>query len=118
LALKQKVKRLLDKTTVDERLAGHARRIAAGTTVDDKLVSAARQMKQEIRKNIAKSVLAAFGFMIALVWRDVVKEAVTRLVETLSLNGDGYVFTLVTAVVTTVICVAGIIYFSRWSEKQ
>jgi hypothetical protein len=116
--MKKKIKSVLDKTSVDDRLVSGARRVASKTTVDDKLFSAAKRVKQEIRKNIAKAVLAAFGFMIALVWRDVVKEGVNKLIAMSALNGDGYMFTLITAIVTTGICVVGIIYFSRWSEQK
>jgi hypothetical protein len=115
---RKRLKRVLDKTSLDDRLISGARRVASKTSVDDRLLSGVRKVQQEIRKNIAKSVLAAFGFMIALVWRDVVKEGVDRLIAWSNLNGDGYLFTLITAFVTTVICVIGIIYFSRWSEKQ
>ena len=116
--VRKHIKRVLDKTSIDERLVSGARRVASKTTVDDKLLSGVKKVKQEIRKNIAKSVLAAFGFMIALVWRDVVKDGVGRLITYSDLNGDGYIFTLITAVVTTLICVIGIIYFSRWSEHK
>ncbi len=116
--MKRKIKRVLDKTTLDDKIVSGARRAAAKTTVDDMFLSAAKRVKRDVRKNIATAVLAAFGFMIALVWRDVVKEGVEKLIEYSKLNGDGYVFTILTALVTTLICVVGIIYFSRWSEKK
>ncbi len=112
------IKKILDKTSIDDKLLSGARRVASKTTVDDKLFSGVKRVKQEIRKNMAKSILAAFGFMIALVWRDVVKGGVERLITYSNINGDGYMFTLITAVVTTIICVIGIIYFSRWGEKK
>ncbi len=115
--MKKKLKKMLERTTLDDRLVAGARRIADKTTVDDRLFSAAKKVKHEIRKNIAKAVLAAFGFMIALVWRDVIKEGVNKMVEFMGVIGDGYTFTLITALVTTIICVFGIIYVSRWSEK-
>lgn len=115
---RKRIKKVLDKTSIDDRFVSGARRVASKTTVDDKLLSGMKKVKQEIRKNISNAILAAFGFMIALVWRDVVKGGVERLITYSNLNGDGYMFTLITAVVTTLICVIGIIYFSRWSEKK
>ncbi len=111
------VKKVLDKTTIDDRLAARAREVADKTTVDDKLLQASRKLNKEIRSNTGKAILAAFGFMIALVWRDVVQGGVQKLIDYLSLSGDGFAFQVITAVITTVICVLGIIYFSRWSEK-
>ena len=111
------VRKLLDKTSVDEKIAEKAKALADKTTIDDKLFSASARLRKEIRSNTAKAILAAFGFMIALVWRDVVQEGVNRLIEFFSMSGDGFTFQIITAVITTIICVIGIVYFSRWGEK-
>ncbi len=95
-----------------------AKKILDKTSVDNRLIGASKRLKEEVRKNMATAILAAFAFMIALVWRDVVQQGVNKLVEYLHLQGDGYTFTVITAVVTTVICVFGMVYFSRWSEKK
>jgi hypothetical protein len=116
--MRKRVKRVLDKTTVDDKVAGGVRTVADKTTIDDRILQASKRFHQEVRKNIATAILAAFGFMIALVWRDVVKDGVTKLIEYSNLNGDGYTFTVITAFITTILCVIGIIYFSRWSEKK
>ena len=99
-------------------MANVARRALDRTTIDDKFLDASRKLRNEIRKNMATAILAAFAFMIALVWRDVVQQGVEKLVEYLNLQGDGYTFTVITALFTTIICVLGIVYFSRWSEKK
>ncbi|MCK4714071.1 MAG: hypothetical protein KAT35_00730, partial [Candidatus Aenigmarchaeota archaeon] len=78
--MRKKVRKMLDSTTLDDRLASSARRVAEKTDVDDKIFAASKKMHQAIRNNIGKAVLAAFGFMIALVWRDVIKEGVNKLV--------------------------------------
>ncbi len=116
--MKKRVRKVLDSTTVDDRISGSVRSVADKTTIDDRIFHASKKFQHEIRKNIATAILAAFGFMIALVWRDVVKDGVTKLIEYSNLNGDGYTFTIITAFITTIICVIGIIYFSRWSEKK
>jgi hypothetical protein len=116
--MRKGVKRVLDKTTVDDRIAGGVRKVAEKTTLDERLIYGARRVQHEVRKNIATAILAAFGFMIALVWRDVIKEGVTKLVGYMQLNGDGFMFTIITAFVTTIVCVLGILYFSRWGEKK
>jgi len=51
------------------------------------------------------------------VWKDVITQGVAALIGLLNLAGSGYIFTFISALITTVICVIGIIYFSRWSEK-
>jgi len=95
-----------------------AKKVLDRTSVDDRFIEASKKLKEEVRKNMATAILAAFAFMIALVWRDVVQQGVGKLVEYMNLQGDGYTFTVITAVVTTIVCVFGIVYFSRWSEKK
>jgi hypothetical protein len=116
--MKRVARKVLDSTNIDEEIARKAKALSEKTTIDDKLLGASKRFREEVRKNIATAILAAFGFMIALVWRDVVQQGVGKLVEYLHMQGDGYTFTVITAFVTTVVCVIGIIYFSRWGGKK
>lgn len=117
--MKRVAKKVLDKTTIDDRIVGKAKSIADKTTIDDKFLHVTKALHREVKKNMGTAILAAFAFMIALVWRDVVQTGVSRIEEFLNLTGgDGFWFAVLTALLTTVICVLGIIYFSRWSEKK
>lgn len=116
--MKRAAKKVLDKTRVDDKISGGIKSIADKTTIDDVAISISKRIHNEVKKNIATAILAAFGFMIALVWRDVVKDGVTKLIEMSGANGDGFWFSIITALITTMICVVGILYFSRWSEKK
>ncbi|UCD02795.1 MAG: hypothetical protein JSV63_03355 [Candidatus Aenigmatarchaeota archaeon] len=116
--MKRIAKKVLDKTSIDDKIARKAKTLADKTSIDEKVISLSKRVQSDVKKSIATAILAAFGFMIALVWRDVVKEGVNKLIEMFSMTGDGFSFTIITAFVTTVICVIGIIYFSRWSEKK
>ncbi len=89
-----------------------------GKAALEKGISVAALLKSEIRKNTATAILAAFGFIIALVWKDVITQGVDALIKLLNLTGSGFLFTIISALITTVICVIGIVYFSRWSEKK
>jgi len=84
----------------------------------EKFFTVAQKFRTDIKRNIITAVLAAFGFLIALVWRDAIKESVNDLIKLLNVQGSGTAFMYLTAIITTLICVAGIIMFSRWSEKQ
>ncbi len=116
--MKRIAKRVLDKTNVDEKIKGKVKKVADMTSIDDTVLALSRKVHNEVKKNIATAILAAFGFMIALVWRDVIKDGIIRLVEIFNTGGDGFWFSVLTAIITTIICVIGIIYFSRWSEKK
>ena len=101
----------------NETVEEPAKRLS-GKAALEKSISVAALLKSEIRKNTATAILAAFGFIIALVWKDVITQGVDALIKLLNLTGSGYMFTIISALITTVICVIGIIYFSRWSEKK
>ena len=76
------------------------------------------KVQHEIRKNIATAILAAFAFIIALVWRDAIQSGVNKLTEYLKISSTGYVYNIITALVVTIICVLGIMFFSKWGEKK
>ena len=82
------------------------------------LFSAAGKFKKEAKKNIVTSVMAAFGFLIALVWRDAIKESVNDVIKIFNIEGSGVQIMYITAILTTIICVIGILIFSRWSDKK
>ena len=82
---------------------------------DEKKLSAS-----EVRKTIAVSLAAAFGFVIALLWNQVVTgglkvAGIDTTFETIDLMGWlGYV---VTAVVITLLMIVLIILIGRWGNK-
>jgi uncharacterized membrane protein YadS len=83
---------------------------------DEKKLSAA-----EVRKTIAVSLAAAFGFVIALLWNEVVKAGITLAginltVEDITLVG--WISYVVTAVVITVVMIVLIIVIGRWGNKE
>lgn len=67
-----------------------------------------KQFKREFKKEMNTAVMAAFGFLIALVWKDVITNFVENLSERSPFKGA-----LVSALMVTVICVLGIMLFSR-----
>ena len=78
----------------------------------------AKRVISAIRKNIATAILAAFAFIIALVWRDAIQDGVNALVVHLNIPQEGYIFTIAAAVLATIVCVIGILIVSRWAEKK
>ena len=76
------------------------------------------KFKSEVRKNITTAILAAFAFIIALVWRDAIQEGVDKLIISFGLFESLYFYKFVVALLVTLICVAGILIFSRYAEKE
>jgi len=83
-----------------------------------KVPSHAVALKSEVKKNILKAVLAAFAFVIALVWRDAIRAGVTEITTKLGIEGTGYIYQLTTAILVTIICVIGIMAVSRAKSKE
>jgi len=81
---------------------------------EDRKLSAA-----EVRKTIAASLTTAFGFVIALLWNQVVQGglALAKVSTTAPADSVQYVLFIGTAAVITVIMVVLIILFGRWGSK-
>lgn len=76
------------------------------------------KIKSEIKKNVMTAVLAAFGFIIALVWRDAIREIVDEVIKRAGIEGTDYFFTIITAVLVTTVCVVGILFFSKLKGQE
>jgi hypothetical protein len=74
----------------------------------------------EVRRTIATSLAAAFGFVIALIWKEVVLGGLS--IAGVNLTGGtealGWVYGMVTATVLTVMMIVFIIIISRWGGKK
>ncbi len=75
---------------------------------------------KEVRSTIATSLAAAFGFVIALIWKEVVLGGLS--IAGINLTGGtetvGWVVGVVTAAVLTVVMIIFIILISRWGGRK
>lgn len=73
----------------------------------------------EVRKTIATALATAFGFVIGLLWNNVVQGGLMVAGVNLSLDPSlmGWLGYLITAIVITVVMVIFIIFISRWGNK-
>ena len=83
-----------------------------------KVPSQARAVKDQFKKNMTKAILAAFAFVIALVWRDVIRDTVSEISKRAGIEGTGYIYTLISAFFVTFICVVGILMVSKMKEEK
>lgn len=77
----------------------------------------------EVKISIATAIAAAFGFVIALLWRDVIIGILTYfgLWGTSAMDDPiGIIITIVVVIIITILCVFGILYISKWGgiEKK
>lgn len=82
-----------------------------------KLKSKARKsavkFKQELKKSVATSIAAAFGFLIALSWRDVITAWIEKFSELSPIKGN-----LISAIIITIISVIGILVISKLNDEE
>jgi hypothetical protein len=74
--------------------------------------------RNEFKNQVSTAMLAAFGFLIALVWRDFIEIIVKGSVSIEMLEVYPYLAAFYTAVVVTVIAIIGIFLVSRWAKKE
>jgi len=75
---------------------------------------------EEIRRTVATSLAAAFAFVIALLWNQVVQGGLgaAGISTTSPKDWGAWAIFMVAAIVLTVFMVILIIMFSRWGSKK
>lgn len=70
----------------------------------------------EIKINIATAIAAAFGFIIALIWKEIIVGLFALAGLTINDISDSMsaVIAVVAGIIITLVCVLGIIYISKW----
>lgn len=70
----------------------------------------------EVKATTATAIAAAFGFIIALIW----KEIIVGLFALAGLNinditdSTGAIIAIVSGIIITLVCIFGILYISKW----
>lgn len=72
---------------------------------------------KEVKLSIATAIAAAFGFVIALLWRDVII-GLLQLAGLWKEGGfdtvTGALISTVVVIIITILCILGILYISKW----
>ena len=67
------------------------------------------KFKNELKKSTNTAIVAAFAFVIALAWRDVITEYAEKLTQLTPIQGK-----LITAIIVTIVCVIGILTITKF----
>ena len=67
-----------------------------------------KKFRGELKKTISTAIVAAFGFIIALSWKEVITEYVNTITKTSPVQGR-----LIQAIIVTIIAVIGIIIVTK-----
>ena len=79
----------------------------------DKARHSACCLKKEVNKALLTALVAAFGFLIALSWKEVISLYVAQLTQSSPIQGQ-----LVEAILVTIIAVAGILLVTKFLGEK
>jgi len=70
----------------------------------------------EVKISISTAIAAAFGFIIALIWKEIIVGlfALAGLTINDITDATGAVIAIISGIIITLVCVFGILYISKW----
>jgi len=77
-----------------------------------------KKFKKEFQKQATIAVIAAFGFLIALSWRDFIADTVNKIVTTFGVSDQLYLYKLLTAIIITLLAILGIMIISKFKVEE
>ncbi len=83
-----------------------------------KATKTATMLGTEFRHHAATAIMAAFGFIIALVWKDLIVKLVEQIAADNLIARYPYIADLFSAIIVTAVSVVGIIFISKWAKKD
>ncbi|MBU0760055.1 MAG: hypothetical protein KJ600_00435 [Nanoarchaeota archaeon] len=86
-------------------------------TLSKHLVSKAELLGYQFKQHVSTAIIAAFSFLIALAWKDLIVQATNSLIKEDLLQQTPYLPALIAAIVVTLIAIIGILIVTSWAKK-
>jgi len=83
----------------------------------DKSRQAAGFLRSKFKQQSAIAIIAAFSFLMALVWRDFIVKLVQENIKINALTQYPYLAELYTAIIVTIIAILGITIIDQWTKQ-
>lgn len=77
-----------------------------------------RKFRKEFRKQATIAIIAAFGFLIALSWRDFISDTTNKIVLSLGVSDQLYIYKLLSAITVTFLAILGIMIVSKLKVEE
>jgi hypothetical protein len=74
--------------------------------------------KTKFRENTITAITAAFGFLVALSWREPIQKIVDKIILRFNLLENEILILVTTALLVTLIAVLALIFLSRWESPK
>ncbi|MBU0466290.1 MAG: hypothetical protein KJ718_04385 [Nanoarchaeota archaeon] len=81
------------------------------------VLTKAEFLSHQFKQHISTAIIAAFSFLIALTWKDLVVHAVESLIKEDTLTKTPYLSDLISAGVITLVAIIGILLVTTWARK-
>ncbi|MGC9309516.1 MAG: DUF5654 family protein [Candidatus Nanoarchaeia archaeon] len=75
-------------------------------------------LKEEIRTDVLGPVIASFGFIIALVWRDAIRSVIDEFLNRMGLVEQLYIYEVISAIIVTFVVIIIMIFTIKLSRKK
>lgn len=85
--------------------------------LSEELVSRGELLGHMFKQHVSTAIIAAFSFLMALAWKDVIIHAVTAFVKEEVVNSSPYLPELIAAIVVTLIAILGIMLVTAWAKR-
>lgn len=84
----------------------------------EKLTQELTELKEELRNDVAGPVIASFGFIIALIWRDAIQAAIHEFLSRAGLLEEAYIYQIISAIIITIIVVFIMVIVVKLRKKK
>jgi H+/gluconate symporter-like permease len=75
-------------------------------------------IKEEVRNDVLGPVVASFGFIIALIWRDAIQSSIHEFLQRMGLTGKEYIYQFISAMIVTIIVITIMITVTKIGRKK
>ncbi|MCF7910768.1 DUF5654 family protein [Candidatus Pacearchaeota archaeon] len=75
-------------------------------------------LKEEIQNDVTKPVVASFGFIIALVWRDAIQAFLGDVLQQMTFFEKAYMYQFISAIIVTIIVIFIMLAVTRFGRKK
>ncbi len=75
-------------------------------------------LREEIKTDVLGPVVASFGFIIALVWRDAIRSIINEFLVNSGLAQKAWVYDVISAVIVTIVVIAIMITITKLGRKK
>lgn len=81
------------------------------------MISRGELLSHLFKQHISTAIIAAFSFLMALAWKDLLVHSVTFLVNEEIKNRSPYIPDLISALAITLVAVIGIMFVTIWARR-